>query len=303
MSLKVYPTLPGLTLPVLRKMSFDTLTQSAPNKYETRLPQTVNPVWEWQLVYDFLRDFGYGSFFTVSELRTIEDFFLFQGGQAGDFLFTDPSDNSVGPAMNGSEPNTPLAQLSIVNDGLGNYYSPIQRTLGGLFYEDITDLNGAIVVYANGTLVTQGIEPGQCQVLGPGLGLPGASYMGMYLQWNPPNAWQAETNYSVGAEIMDPAGHIQQCTTHTSPTGGTIPTFNDSGGTTTDGGVIWTDQGYNPGPTGPITAQFSFYFRVHFQSDSQDMEMFSNAFWTIGGSESKNGTGYLTLESSRPNPL
>jgi len=147
MSLLVYPSLPGLTLPILREAAFDTLTTTSPNKYRVALPQTVNPVWSWQLIYDFLRDqptalsvVDSAVVFTVDNLRTLLDFFLFQSGSAGDFLFLDPDDNYVGPAMVGGLPNIPLAQLQVVTDGV-NYYSPLQRTYGGLFYEDVTDLN------------------------------------------------------------------------------------------------------------------------------------------------------------------
>jgi Conserved hypothetical protein 2217 (DUF2460) len=249
MTLQIFPTLPGLTYPVLKSAEFDTLVQSSPNKYETTIPQTINPVWHWEFIYDFLRDFSYGSF-TITELRTLLDFFLYQGGQAGTFLYLDPDDNYVGPAMNGESPNTPLAQLQVVTDGNGHYYSPLQRTLGGLFYEDITNLNtnteaggSALAVYANGVLqTTGGGSPNYTLSSSPGLAIPGASFMGIYLTW--------------AAE-----------------------------------------------PTQPITAQFNFCFRVRFESDTQDMEKFVNQFWTIGGSESKNGKGYLQLVSRRPQPL
>ena len=256
MSLLVYPNLPGLTLPVLKAAAFDSLVESAPNKYRVALPQTINPLWSWEFIYDFLRDpanifsvVDDAVVFTVGDLGTLLDFFMYQSGQAGDFLLLDPDDNYVGPALVGGLPNIPMAQLQMVTDGAGNYYSPIQRTRGGLFYEDITDLNtnvdaggSALAVYANGTLATVGTGSGEYELLGPGLAVPGASFMGMYLKW--------------GSE-----------------------------------------------PTGPITAQFNFYFRAHFQSDSQDMEKFAKAYWTIGGSESQNGKGYVKLEQSRPAPL
>jgi hypothetical protein len=245
MTLQVYPTLPGLTYPVLKAADFDTLLQTAANKYEVALPQTVNPIWSWQLIYDFVRDFLTPGF-TVTELRTLLDFFLYQQGQAGEFLFLDPDDNYVGPAMVNGSPNTPLAQLQLVTDGNGNYYSPLQRTFGGLFYEDITDLNtntaaggSALAAYANGVLQTPTTN---YTVGGPGLAVPGASFMGLYLQW--------------------------------------------------------TSQ-----PATPITAQFNFYFRARFETDSRDMEKFVNQFWTVGGSESKNGSGYVKLMQRRPNPL
>jgi hypothetical protein len=247
MSLKIYPTLPGLTFPVLKSADFDTLIPASPNRYESRLPQTVNPQWSFQLVYDFLRD-NPGGTFTAGEMRTLWDFFLYHGGQAKSFLFLDVDDSYVGPAMVSGAPNAPLAQLQLVNDGAGNFYSPLQRTFGGLFYEDVTDLNtdtgaggSALAVYANGVLAASGTGAGQYQLLGPGLAVSGNSFMGMYLKW-----------------------------------------------------------GAGTPPSAPITAQFNFYFRVRFGSDSQDMEKFADKFWTIGGSESQKGSGQIRLLQARP---
>ena len=477
MTLSVFPTLPGLTYTVLKTPEFNTLDSRAPNAYETRIAQTINPTWMYTLIYDFLHDFAWSGFSTVSELRTMMGFFCQMGGKAGSFLFTDPDDCYVGPAITGgitplllalfengifqipggidfsiagtaitfstaptvgdniysagltntctgqillaqvptgtingvntvftlsgtpvmvmvfrgglfqtpggvdytltgntitfvtapiagtalytiglatgsaaaptgavpagtvngvntvfalgtvpdvllvynngiyqtpmidytqtgaifdfaiapsigdalyiagargtgiisfyatpaglvngsntlfslgSFSNIPLAQLVLVTDGSGNFYSPIQRTLNGVFYEDVTDLNGGIAVYTNGVLASAGTGAGQYTVLGPGLALPGASYMGVYLKWGP---------------------------------------------------------GTPPMP--PITAQFYFYFRVRFDTDSQDFEKFMNSgtnaassiagrgggIWTIGGSESMNGSGMLKLTTARPTPL
>jgi hypothetical protein len=52
-------------------------------------------------------------------------------------------------------------------------------------------------------------------------------------------------------------------------------------------------------PTGPITAAFNFYFRVRFASDQQDFEKFVYNLWTIGGSQSQNGSGTLELVTHR----
>ncbi len=128
------------------------------------------------------------------------------------------------------------AQLQVVTDGEGNYYSPIQRYVGGQFFEDVTDLNGAISVYANGVLKALGTD---YTIGGPGLAIPGSSFLGMYIQWNSP-------------------------------------------------------------PTAPVTAQFNYYFRVRFETDQQDFEQFMDELYTIGGSESKNGSGTLKLVTARP---
>jgi hypothetical protein len=295
MSNAVYPsTIRGLTFTVVKRPEFSTLIQSSSNRYELRLPQTKNPIWHWSLVYDYLKDYDIQSSLTYTDLRTLAGFFLTHNGQADDFLFSDPDDNSVGPALlttawqaqhvykvgdsildsayhwqrvttgglSGSTvpawnhaggtttdgsvvwtdqglysaagfPNL-LAQLSLDNDGAGNYYSPIQRDFGG-FMEDVTDLNGSITVYANGVLQ---VENADYTVEGPGLALPGKSYAGRYLAWT-------------------------------------------------------------SAPTQPITAAFNFYFRVRFESDEQDFEKFLNQLWTVGGHGSR-GSGEIRLMTARP---
>lgn len=318
MTLPVFPSLPGLTFTSVKSPAFNTLDEEAPNAYESRLPQTTNPVWTWTLIFDFLHDFFWGDYTTVSELRTLMGFFNGRYGKALSFLYTDPDDNYVGPALVSASPNAPLAQLALVSDGVGNYYSPIQRTLDGITYEDITDLNGAIAIYLNGSLASAGTGANQYEVMGPGLAIPGYSFMGLYLKWGAgAAAWASGHAYSLDDEILDPAGHIQKATT-AGTSGGTIPIFNDEGSTTPDGSgsLVWTDQGYYAGPAAPVTAQFNFYFRVRFDKDSLDFEKFlaigssgefvagqGGGYWTIGGSEAQNGTGTLSLRTARTTPL
>jgi hypothetical protein len=195
-------------------------------------------------------------------------------------------------------PNT-LAQLALVNDGVGNYYSPLQRNMGGLFAEDVTDLDTSVqplVVYAAGSLKASGTD---YTVGGPGLAIPGHSYVGIYIAWNAPApAWIASHPYAVNDLILDYFGHIQKCTT-AGTAGASVPSWNSSGGTTTDGTVTWTDQGYNPGPTAPITAQFDYYFRMQFESDTQDFEKWAGQLWTIGGANGQGGSS-LKFMTSRP---
>lgn len=299
MSLAVFPSnVRGLTYPVEKISEFNTIVQSSPNLLETTVAQTRNPCWEWQLIYEFLFDDAAhllsGGY---SDYRLLQGFVLAMGGRAEEFLYSDPTDNAVGPALISGSPN-PLAQLQLINDGVGNYYSPIQRNFGGQFFEDITDLNGSIAVYENGTLKTLGTD---YTIVGPGLAIPGASFMGLVIVWPAPaSAWAAAHSYALNATILDPAGHIQKATT-AGTSGAGIPTFNDAGSTTPDGtgSLVWTDEGYNPGPTGPINATFSFYFRAKFGGDKQDFTQFMNGLWTIGGSESSSG-GTFNIKSSRP---
>jgi hypothetical protein len=55
-------------------------------------------------------------------------------------------------------------------------------------------------------------------------------------------SWQASTTYATGGLITDPAGHIQEVTT-AGTSGPAAPAWNDAGGTTSDGTVVWQDTG------------------------------------------------------------
>jgi len=115
--------------------------------------------------------------------------------------------------------------------------------------------------------------------------------------------WQAATWYAAGTEVLDSSGHIQKVTgLNGAESALTEPAWNDSGGTTEDGSLLWQDEGPNTNPppvAGPITAQFHYFYRVRFESDSQDWEQFMQELWTIGGNEAKQGAGYLKLRSVR----
>jgi hypothetical protein len=166
MSNAVFPaTIRGLTYVVNRTHEFSTIVQTSPSRAETRIRQYRNPAWTWILTYEFLKDFDIQSGFLYTDLRTLVGFGLARSGQADDFLFTDPDDHVVTAQL-----------LSVVNDGAGNYYSPIQRDFGG-FLEDVTDLNGSITVLANGIATTN------YTVSGPGFAFAGASFAGLYLKW------------------------------------------------------------------------------------------------------------------------
>ena len=62
--------------------------------------------------------------------------------------------------------------------------------------------------------------------------------------------WYPSFAFAVSAIIVDTAGHVQQVTT-AGTSGPTQPTFNDAGGSATDG-LQWTDQGV-PGTWAPST--------------------------------------------------
>jgi hypothetical protein len=182
MSGQIFPsTIRGLDVNVTKAPTFSTLVQEAPSGYTTRLAQMQNPIWKFWLTWNYLKDnpkdIPVGL--TYTDLQTMMGFYMARQGQYDDFLYDDPSDDYVGPALNTDmTPNT-QAELQVVTDGT-YYYSPIQRNMGGQFYEDITDLNGGIQVYADGVAKS---SPTNYTVLGPGLAIPGYSFAGLYLKW------------------------------------------------------------------------------------------------------------------------
>lgn len=238
------PDIRGLEFTVLKRPEFSTIVQTGPSSYETRIAQMKNPIWHWVLSYNYLyATAGDGQYNnpllagrSYPDFQVLIDFWLARRGRFEEFLFDDPDDHYVGPALISSSPNL-KAQLPLVSED-GTYYSPLQRSLGGEFYEDITDVkSGTFKVYANGVLKTEGVD---YVAGGPGLAISGQSYAGLYLQW------------------------------------------------------LIT-------PTGPITAEFYFYFRARFAMDDQDFEKFLQSLWTVGG-HSKRGRGHIDLMSVRPGP-
>lgn len=298
MSLPVFPSvIRGLGPVIPKSSSFNTIVQSAPNFLDTTVSQARNPRWSWELTYNYSKDYQIQAGQNYTDYRILQDFLLSLAGSGGEFFYTDPTDCNLGPNNTATQ-----AHLQLVTDGAGNWYSPIQRNFGGTFYEDVADLNGSIAVYANGTLQTLGANPtGSYQIVGPGVSFPGYSFMGLAVKWNLPvglGAWAASTSYALNAEILDPNGHIQKVTT-AGTSGASIPTFNDSGSTTTDNTVTWTDQGYNPSPATPITAQAQFYFRCRVASDDAKIDQFMQSIWTYGGPDSQSGAP-LTIKTSPP---
>lgn len=228
MSNSVFPaTVRGLTYNVSKTPEFSTVVQRAVSAEETRIMNWANPIWHWELIYDYLKDDAPNSPLTATDLRSLLGFYLARQGQFDSFLYTDPNDNAV---------TTASQTLALINVG-GTYYTPIQRAMGStgdVFYEDITDLNGSLQLYANAVLQT---SPANYSLLGPGVALSGYSFAGLVAQW-------------VGT------------------------------------------------PTGPITANFSFYFRARFDMDKVAFEEFVNQLWTLGGSEGSQSDA-LKLISAR----
>lgn len=182
MSSRIYPSpFRGLAYTVTKTPTFDTTVQSSISNVEARIANTINPIWEWQLMYEVLFNTLAKSapgFAPYTDLQQLMGFYLASGGQFDDFLYDDVDDDSV---VNQT--------MQLVTDGT-TYYTPIQRNMGGQFFEDVTDLNplngSGLTVKANGVsqiIGTCGMGGANAQLKGPGLTIPGFSFSGLYLQW------------------------------------------------------------------------------------------------------------------------
>jgi len=193
MSLAIYPGFlsvsgRGLTYTVLRSPQMSTLVQDAPNGLEVRIQQYQQPKYNWSLTYDYIKnnpsDPPPSPFNNTTDMQALLGFFNSHYGMGASFLFNDSNFNAV-----------TLGQLQVINDGSGHFYSPVQIHLGGKtatdqvygFYEDITDLqplggadHSGLSIFDNGVLQPYGSA---YTLAGPGLSIPGASFMGLYVNW------------------------------------------------------------------------------------------------------------------------
>lgn len=135
----IFPPLPGLAWSVTKAPTFQTRIQRAVSGRELRALDYPYPLWQFSLVFAFLRDNPAAGF---DELRTLMGFYLSCQGAYGNFLFQDPSDYQViGQYIATGNSSTAVFQL--------------QRTMGtalpgGGFSEPIVAPNIVSAIYFNG---------------------------------------------------------------------------------------------------------------------------------------------------------
>ena len=172
----VYPELPGFAYNLLKRPIMLTLgpEDSSPSGDEVLVQQYQNPLWEFELIYEWLYDDDTGTWGTLTELpypqqQSLLGFFLQNAGAGKRFLFQDPTDNQV-----------ELGALSVTVVG-GTKYSQIVRNLGG-FNESILAVNGAPQIYVGGVLKVAGTDYTWDPTL-VGFTAPGVSWDGQYITW------------------------------------------------------------------------------------------------------------------------
>ena len=302
----------GLTWPVMKSAELGTTVQSAPNLYETRIQNYANPRWHWTLIYNYLKDNPKdvpALYAPYTDYQTMQGFFLQQSGQDASFLFSDPDDNSVGPALLTAAWRanwTPILDAIIVVSG--NAWEATTVT-GPTGWSLPAGFSGAGPVTDGGVTWTK-------------LGSASGTYPNPFAQLQvvtDGTFWYSPLQRNFGGQFLE---DITDLNTTTAIGGSALAVYAD--GVLQTAGTNYTLLG--PGlalptgsfmgmylkwamtspvgpPTGPITAQFNFFFRARFESDDLDFEEFLSQVWTIGGPDTKNGAGYLKLMTARPNPL
>src|SRR5205823_14025971 len=115
----IFSALPGLAWSVTKSPTFQTRIQRALSGRELRALDYSYPLWQFTLVFDFLRDNPAAGF---DELRTLMGFFMLCQGAFGTFLFQDPIDDRVsGQQIGTGDAITTVFQL----------HRPMGRTLPG----------------------------------------------------------------------------------------------------------------------------------------------------------------------------
>lgn len=139
MSNAVYPVLPGLTFPIVKRKIFSTIVQKSISGREVRVANYAAPLYVWELPYEFLHDnnpHGNGDSFAFA-LQVLSAFQAARYGQFDSFLFLDPDDNSATDEQLG------------VGDGSNKLFQ-VGHNLGGGVVEPLTDISG-LSVKLNGT--------------------------------------------------------------------------------------------------------------------------------------------------------
>jgi len=171
-----YPELPGLAYNLLKRPIMSTIgpDDPSPSGGEVLLQQFQNPLWEFELIYEWLYDdatetWGTLTALTYHQYQALVGFFLLNAGRGKRFLLKDPTDNQV-----------TLGSLAVTTVG-GTKYSQIVRNMGG-FDESILAVNGNPQIYVGGVLQVAGSD----YIWNPalvGFTAPGVSWDGQYITW------------------------------------------------------------------------------------------------------------------------
>jgi len=159
----IFPALAGLAWSVTKTPTFQTRIQRAVSGRELRVLDYPYPLWQFALIYDFLRDDPAAGF---DELRTLLGFFMLCQGAFGTFLFQDPTDCQVtGQQIGIGNASTTVFQLQrAMGTALpgGGFLEPIvaPKLVNAIYFDGITQDPASYSVDPNTGVVTFGTAPG-----------------------------------------------------------------------------------------------------------------------------------------------
>ena len=139
MSTDIFPTLPGLSWPIMRSPMTSTTITTAVSGREYRRPNWMYPRYRYQLVFDLLRQNA-----SYNEMQTLFAFITKHLGQWDTWYFDDPDDD------------TATAQTFGVGTGNLKTFQLI-RNFGGVI-DPVYALNGNPSIYLNGVLKTVNVD-------------------------------------------------------------------------------------------------------------------------------------------------
>lgn len=143
MAYDVFPVLRGLSFSWVKRPKLSTSITPAVSGREVRLNYWTNPMWEWDLSYEYLPDSGGGWITTTADIKTMMAFYA-SHGDFFSFRFADPDDSVV-----------TANAIAVGNGALAVF--PITRTFGGGGFSTVepvgyVDLGATFNVYFNGAL-------------------------------------------------------------------------------------------------------------------------------------------------------
>jgi hypothetical protein len=153
--------------------------------------------------------------------------------------------------------STPGIGLSHLTSGQSSKYASVNAIGdgldGGLTQLSVIDVSGSADVSPAASAVLPFMVLQLIGILTGNIGLKlpsavagyGTSHLYLIKNMVPYKQWTPNTVHAVNDTCVDPSGHIQKVTARTGDfkTGTVTPSWNDSGSTTTDNHVTWTDQG------------------------------------------------------------
>ena len=149
----IMPSLPISMAKGLKKIpNYNTVLQkNAAGRGNSSISLMPYPTWDFE--FDLDRIQGNESS-AASTLAAFLGTFMACNGQANLFLFTDPQDNRVSYTNSGMLDVTPGSATPMSSQGNGvSTQFQLARSIGGLAWDIIQNLNGSITVQVNGSTV------------------------------------------------------------------------------------------------------------------------------------------------------